>query len=202
METFSVLSKQSRCLWFETPSHSLWPHCDASRVFSALLVIYVEIQTIRLYLCCSQLPPPWLPRCQYPDSKDPRIEIDVAWWRHQMETFSALLALCVGIHRSPVNSPHKGQWRGALMFSLICVRINGWVNNGDAGDLRRQCAHYDVSVMDLRVFATKVIPSRRPFQQAFSALLTLFLVKKCRFSWLLNFMLCLYWYCVCVYMLV
>ena len=34
-----------------------------------------------------------------------------------------------GIHRSPVNSPHKSQWRGALMFSLICVWINGWVNN-------------------------------------------------------------------------
>ena len=42
--------------------------------------------------------------------------------------------------------PHKGQWRGALMFSLICTRINGWVNNGDAGDLRRHRAHYDVTV--------------------------------------------------------
>ena len=41
------------------------------------------------------------------------------WWRHQMETFSALLALCVGNHWSPENSPHKGQWRRALMFSLI-----------------------------------------------------------------------------------
>ena len=40
-------------------------------------------------------------------------------------------------HRSPVNSPHKGQWRGALMFSLICVWVNGWVNNCEAGDLRR-----------------------------------------------------------------
>ena len=30
------------------------------------------------------------------------------------------------VHRSPVNFPHKGQWRGALMFSLICVLINGW----------------------------------------------------------------------------
>ena len=30
-----------------------------------------------------------------------------------------------GIHQSPVNSPHKGQWRGALMFSLICGWING-----------------------------------------------------------------------------
>ena len=32
----------------------------------------------------------------------------VAWWRHQMETFSKLLALVRGIDRSPVNSPHKG----------------------------------------------------------------------------------------------
>ena len=52
-----------------------------------------------------------------------------------------------GIHRSQVNSPHKGQWRGALMFSLIWARINIWVNNGEAGDLRRQCAHYDVIVI-------------------------------------------------------
>ena len=39
-----------------------------------------------------------------------------------------------GIHRSPVNSPHKGQWRGALMISLICAWMNGWVNNREAGD--------------------------------------------------------------------
>ena len=49
---------------------------------------------------------------------------DMSRWRHQMETFSALLAICAEIHRSPVNSPHKGQWRGALMFSLISVWIN------------------------------------------------------------------------------
>ena len=49
--------------------------------------------------------------------------------------------------RSPVNSPHKDQWRGALMFTLICARINGWVNNREAGDLRRYRAYYDVIVM-------------------------------------------------------
>ena len=54
-----------------------------------------------------------------------------------------------GIHRSPVNSPHKGQRRGALMFSLICVWINGWVNNREAGDLRRYHAHYDVTAMTI-----------------------------------------------------
>ena len=52
-----------------------------------------------------------------------------------------------GIHRSPVNSPHKGQWRGALMFSLICARISGWVNNPEAGDLKRHPTHCDVIVM-------------------------------------------------------
>ena len=51
------------------------------------------------------------------------------------------------IPRHPVNSPHKGQWRGALIFSLIYVWINGWVNNREAGDLRRYRAHYDVIVM-------------------------------------------------------
>ena len=49
------------------------------------------------------------------------------------------------IHKSPVNSPHKGQWRGALMFSLIW--INGWANNRDAGGLRYHRANYDVIVL-------------------------------------------------------
>ena len=44
-----------------------------------------------------------------------------SWWRHQMEKFPRYWPFMRGIHRSPVNSPHKGQWRGALMFSLICV---------------------------------------------------------------------------------
>ena len=55
---------------------------------------------------------------------------------------------CVTAIWSPVNSPHKGQWRGALMFSLICVWITGWANNRQAGDLRRHSAHYDVIVMN------------------------------------------------------
>ena len=50
-------------------------------------------------------------------------------------------------YRSPVNSPHKGQWHGALMSSLICARISGWVNSREAGDLRRHRVHYDVTVM-------------------------------------------------------
>ena len=50
---------------------------------------------------------------------------------------------------SPVTGefPHKGQWREALMFSLICAWKNGWINNREAGDLRRHRIHYDVTVM-------------------------------------------------------
>ena len=68
---------------------------------------------------------------------------DVIKWKH----FPRNWPFVRGIHRSPVNSPHKGQWRGALMFSLICVWINYWVNNREAGDLIRYRAHYDVIVM-------------------------------------------------------
>ena len=68
---------------------------------------------------------------------------DVIKWKH----FPRYWPFVRGIRRSPVNSSQKGQWRGALMFSLICVWINGWVNNGETGDLRRYHAQHDVTVM-------------------------------------------------------
>ena len=71
----------------------------------------------------------------------------MSWWRHKMGTFSALLSFVRGAHRSPVDSPHKSQWRGASMFSLICAWTDGWASNRDAGDLRCHRAHYDVIVM-------------------------------------------------------
>ena len=69
------------------------------------------------------------------------------WWRHQMETFSALLAICAGNLTVPGAFPYKGQWRGALMLSLTCAWRKGWVNNRDAADLGRYRAHYDVTIM-------------------------------------------------------
>ena len=71
------------------------------------------------------------------------IHDDVTKWKH----FPRYWSFVRGIHRSPVNSPHKGQWRGALMISLICARIKGWVNSGKAGDFKRHLAHCDVTVM-------------------------------------------------------
>ena len=73
-----------------------------------------------------------------------KAHVDVIKWKH----FPRNWLFVRGIHRSPVNSPHKYQWRGALVFSLICVWINCWVNNREAGDLRRYSAHYDITVMN------------------------------------------------------
>ena len=78
---------------------------------------------------------------------------DVIKWKH----FPRYRPLVRGIYRSPVNSPHKGQWCGALMFSLMRAWINGWVNNREAGDLRDHRAHYDVTVMCVYILVTKGI---------------------------------------------
>ena len=76
---------------------------------------------------------------------------DVIKWKY----FPRYWLFVRGIHRSPVNSPHKGQWRGALMFTLICARIKGWVNNREAGDFRRYLGHYDVTVMLIFTFSDR-----------------------------------------------
>ena len=76
----------------------------------------------------------------------PKLHDDVNKWKH----FPRYWPFVRGIYRWPVNSPHKGQRHGALMFSLIYGWINAWVNNREAGDLRHHRAHYDVIVMLLR----------------------------------------------------
>ena len=76
-------------------------------------------------------------------AKEHSFHDDVMKWKH----FLRYLLFVRVIHRSPVNSPHKGQYRRALIFSLICALNKGRVNNREAGDLRRHRAHYDVIVM-------------------------------------------------------
>ena len=101
-----------------------------------------------------------------------------SWWCRQMETFSALLAICAG------NSSVTGEFltlspvrRGALMFSLIYASINGWVNNREAGDLRRYCAHHDVTVVitkwhgnafRINAFLREATPHKGPVTRSFN----------------------------------
>ena len=72
------------------------------------------------------------------------IHDDVIEWKH----FLRYRPFVWEIHRSPVHFPHEGQWRGILMFSLICAWISSLVNNHEAGDLRRHRAFYDITVMN------------------------------------------------------
>ena len=74
----------------------------------------------------------WLFACSAPSHY---LHDDVIKWKHFRLT-------------GPLCGEFTGQWRGALMFSLICVWINGWVNNCEAGDLRRHRGHYDVNVIN------------------------------------------------------
>ena len=71
-----------------------------------------------------------------------RAHDDVIKWKHFPRRWPVLR----GIHRPLVNSPHKGQWREALTFSLISTWTKSCKNNRDAGDLRRHRTHYDVTV--------------------------------------------------------
>ena len=84
------------------------------------------------------------------------IHDDLIKWNH----FPRYWPFVRGIHRSPVNSLHRGQWRGDLMFPLICAlnkRINGWVNNREAGDSRRHRTHYDAIVMLSKLHLREVL---------------------------------------------
>ena len=150
------LSKQSRGCWFETISRPLWRHRNERN----------RSRHIGFRKCPMT---PWKHRA-HPDSTwipqsestinslgnfcrvtsltaglyihHELIHDDVIKWKH----FPHCWPFVQGIHRSPVNSPHKGQWRGTLMF-FICTWTNGWVNNRNTGDLRCNHDHYDVTVM-------------------------------------------------------
>ena len=92
---------------------------------------------------------------------------DLIKWKY----FPRYWSFVRGILISPVNSPHKGQWRGALMFSLICAWINGLVNNREAGDWRRRSDDYDVSVMQLGTIVA-CLKAKWKYRLSFKIILT------------------------------
>ena len=132
-----------------------------------------------LYARCHDMDP--LPTLLVLYVVKPPVHDDVIKWKH----FPCYWPFVRGIHRSPVNSLHKGQWRGALMFSLICVWINGSVNNGEVGDLRGYCTHYDVTVMHCRFPALRAsnIELVQPFIVSFWCLLVKLLNTQLSYPW-------------------
>ena len=116
------------CIIIDTePSSYFWHNVCHSmiNVVSPSKIRYREISFFELAKCW-ETPP----CCE-------REHDDVIKWKH----FPRYWPFARGIYWSPVNSPHKGQWCGALVFSLICAWINAWVNNREAGNLRRHRAH-------------------------------------------------------------
>ena len=89
----------------------------------------------------------------------PNMEICMHFTKNVMMTssngniFHVYWPFARGIHRSPVDSPHKGQWSGALMVYFICTWTNGWANNQDAADLRYHHTHFDVTVMYIATYS-------------------------------------------------
>ena len=168
------LSKQPSGWWFQIPSWSLWRQCnDAtgivpkfscchSRKWSQISVAAEspsswskdkwvnQVMNDTLYLVC-------IPKSMSGHSLISVVaktgnflwfiqyfNDDIIKWTH----FPHYWPFVRRIHQSLVDSPQKGQWRGALMCSLICAWPNGWANKQDAGDLRCHRIHYDVTVMN------------------------------------------------------
>ena len=134
------LSKQPWGWWFETPSWSLWRQFNVLLLAETTFIWYVARRALWSHMLSSK----W--HVMFHD--------DVIKWKHIPRYWPFVR----GIHRSPVNSPHKGQWRGALKFSLICAWITGWVYNREAGDFKRYRAHYHVTVMSCRVSLYALTP--------------------------------------------
>ena len=90
------LNKQSLGWWFETLSHSLWRHrnvvCSSWSPDTNVNMVFGE-------------------EIENKNEEGSRYD-DVIEWKH----FPCYCPFVQGIHRSPMHSPHKGQWCGALMF--------------------------------------------------------------------------------------
>ena len=95
---------------------------------------------------------PWLPHQWYCS----QVTLNIGRYRREKPNLLITMMTSSNGNIFRVTGPLCGEWRGALMFSLICASINGWVNNREAGDLRRQRGHYDVIVM------TKTLAGCRP----------------------------------------
>ena len=139
--------RRNKLQWnFHRNSYIFFQRNVFEKVYGKTVAILSRPQCVKT--CCYQYS---LWRCINHLKRSPNLinhdHDDVIKWNH----FPRHWPFFRGIHRSPVNSPHKGQWHRAVMFSLIYARINWWLNNGDAGDLRRHRAHYDVIVMVIQI---------------------------------------------------
>ena len=132
--TENEMNVRSLCQYISTKSFRLWRMKRKLRQLHSISWIFISIYTFSTIIVTASY------LCVYAVSC---CHDNVRKWKY----FPRYWPFVRGIYRSPLNSPHKGQRCGVWMFPLICAWTNGWVNNRDAGDLRRYRAHYDVTVM-------------------------------------------------------
>ena len=117
------LSKHSWGCWIEMLSRSLWRHrhilCLVIFCYELIYVDFATKPTVLLYWHCGTIAPAL--------TKQPR-GVFAKWakfarWRHQMETFSALLAICV--RNSPVTAEFPEQKPVTQSFDVFFdLRLN------------------------------------------------------------------------------
>ena len=138
-----LLNKQSSCSGFETSQRWITTVTMTVLMMVILMVLFMmmtTVATISVYMHAAKMTFMSEEIC-WSWYAVMRIHYDVIKWKH----FPHCWPFVRGIHRPQVDSNNKGQWRGALMCSLICTWTNGWANNRDASDLRRHRTHYGVS---------------------------------------------------------
>ena len=147
-----INGKQWSGSWFETPSRPLWRHCnDQMSTNNNLCYRWCLTETAMNDMAvafCHVVIKIWIfpVHLMFNSTTYSSASYIIIMTTSSNKPFPRHWPFERGIHRSSVNSLHKGQWRGALMFSLICAWTNGW-DNRDAVDLRRHCGHYDVTLM-------------------------------------------------------
>ena len=106
-------------------------------------------------------------------------KVGVIKWKH----FTRYWPFVRGIHRSRLNSHHRGQWRGTVMFPLILAWTKVCASNRDTGDLRGHSAHYNVTVMGSPPYCRKLAITRNylGFQQCLAKFIELYFVGNSSF---------------------
>ena len=116
---------------------------QVGRIYFVVILVVSRDPNDMLHMC-------WFVRMNWHS----KLQFQCIWWRRQMETFSALLALW-----PLVDSPHKGQWRGILMC-FFYLRLNKQLSK----HATRRCleTHYDVTVMVREI--SEINPWKRHIQ--------------------------------------
>ena len=111
------LSKQSSRWWFEAPSRALWRHCNDHPTSCIHIANSLAIPSFPKPTLNQKSSDPTSPRT-FSCSINVNNWFLVTWWRHQMEAFSALLALYAG------NSPVTGEFPAQSDAEFLCFLLS------------------------------------------------------------------------------